>query len=92
MSKQGPSGDIFGPNYGVANQFVDRVDDVKTFAEKFRDNLQVSRLEQHNCIFTRPLAYLNTGQLSTLCCGSHYYVDLQNFNLIVQNLIASNFK
>ena len=43
MPQQGPDVDIFGPNPGEVNQFVDRLGDLETFAQEFCNNLQVFR-------------------------------------------------
>ena len=68
MAQQGLDVDIFGPNPGVVNQLVDRVGDLKTFAQEFLNNLQVLKLDQQNCIFSRPLA-----DLDTLAAFEHYF-------------------
>ena len=92
MAQQGPDVDIFGPNTGVVSQLVDRVRNLKTFAQEFRNNLQVLRLDRQNCIFTRPLADLDTEQRLNIISStlqnwlgprSQDYVELQNLNLII---------
>ena len=79
--------DIFGPSPCVVNQLVYRVGDLETFARECRNILQVLWLDQHNRIFTRSLAYLDTEQLLNISSNtlqnwlgrrSHDYVVLQN--------------
>ena len=41
MAQQGPDANSFGPSYCVVNKLVNRVDDVETFTQKIRNNLQV---------------------------------------------------
>ena len=86
MAQQGAD---VGSNPDVFNQLVDRVGDLEKFAQEFRNNLQVLRLDQH--ISTRPLAYLDNEQLLNIISNTlqnwlgrrlHDYVELQNFNLI----------
>ena len=99
MAQQGSDVDTVSPNPCVVDQLVDRVGDLETFTQEFRNNLRVLRLDQHNRIFT--LAHLDTEQLLNISSNtlqnwlgrrSHDYVELQNLNLIIQNITASNFE
>ena len=91
----------FGPNPGIVNQLVDREVVWRLLPKNSVANFQVLRLDQHSHSFTSILADLDTEELLNIICNTlqnwlgcrlHDYVELQNLNLIIQNLIASYFE